>query len=83
MIDRKMIKDVIVKSLELHQNTEENITENSRIQTDLGIDSLDSVEVEIEVQNGLDFEFDCETNEMFFELMLSDCTVRELIDYLN
>lgn len=56
--------------------TEENIEDNSTLRS-LGLDSLDVVELEIDIEQNFNFTF----SKDMLQIISADTTVEQLIDY--
>ena len=73
MSNEDKLKEIIFSILQVD---EEQITPGTKIQEDLGADSLDVVELEMEVEEQFDLDIPDECAEKFI-------TVQDVLDYLD
>ena len=74
MTNEQQMKEIICDLLPSIE--EEAITPGTKIQEDLGADSLDIVELVMQVEEEFDLEIPDECAEKFF-------TVKDVLDYIN
>ena len=73
MTNEAKLKQIISQLLSVD---DDEITPGSKIHDDLGADSLDAIELVMEVEGAFDLEIPDECAEKFF-------TVQDVLDYIN